>query len=785
MPTNLLEQAGEFINQPLERFADALPITDAFPYRRVPSLTYLIEYLEAKKEKAKGPTKLVQEAIIADMKEVQKSLQNGEMQTVKEGLASLLEVLYPEFLEGNAMGFASIPFAREFIYETPGMRSFQQDERYKIQLQKTPVARWASSAIVQAGGIILSHFYGQQFDFSLSDIFAIQDVETSLVQYKRLQPSTDYFRAKAIKPLPPIDQSIIQRLLENFEDTELWLKYLPPTHFQFEGIVFGRLSDVTVSEVNSRLKERLLNTNLSGESPRALLKFIENELRNYLRMPALRFGVYQLPGSFADAIQLRGSLLGNEKDVSNAVAFSEIYQKVIKTHHPFIIEDVVQRYEQGKIEQKLADRGIRSLIIAPLLDERNRILGVIELASPIANQLNAFALLRMKGLFPLFNSGFSRFRRQWEEQINFLIQDKYTSIHHSVRWKFEAKAAEYLQSNGMKALKPILFRNLIPLYGQADVVGSTTTRNRATQEDLQATFAALIETLRTCCEKLDLHLIDNYRAQTEELMEHLQEGFSAADESSMVLFLTEEVYPFLEEIAQQYTGEVGKDIQAYFSILDADYRMVYDQRKKYDLSLQQINLELGKYMEREEKAMQKVLPHYFSVFKTDGVEYNIYMGQSILRKGTFSDYHRKNFELWQLQCMIGITRMVAQMQTRLPMPLKTAQLIFAYGSAINIQFRMDEKQFDVEGAYNVGYEILKKRIDKAIIQGTGERLTQPGYIAIVYLQARDRQKYQNFMDYLSRKGYLEPDIEHHVLAPLQGVEGLRALRAKVTLQDDA
>jgi hypothetical protein len=37
---------------------------------------------------------------------------------------------------------------------------------------------------------------------------------------------------------------------------------------------------------------------------------------------------------------------------------------------------------------------------------------------------------------------------------------------------------------------------------------------------------------------------------------------------------------------------------------------------------------------------------------------------------------------------------------------------------------MDEKRFDVDGTYNARYEVVKKRIDKANIKGTKERITQ-------------------------------------------------------------
>jgi len=92
---------------------------------------------------------------------------------------------------------------------------------------------------------------------------------------------------------------------------------------------------------------------------------------------------------------------------------------------------------------------------------------------------------------------------------------------------------------------------------------------------------------------------------------------------------------------------------------------------------------------------------------------------------------------------------------------------------------MDEKKFDVDGAYNVRYEILKKRIDKATILNTGERLTVAGKVAIVYLHEEDKQEYMEYLNYLIHKGYITDQIEDLMLENMQGSEGLKALRISV------
>jgi hypothetical protein len=96
---------------------------------------------------------------------------------------------------------------------------------------------------------------------------------------------------------------------------------------------------------------------------------------------------------------------------------------------------------------------------------------------------------------------------------------------------------------------------------------------------------------------------------------------------------------------------------------------------------------------------------------------------------------------------------------------------------------MDEKQFDVDGAYNIRYEIIKKRIDKAHIKGTKNRLTVPGKIAIVYSQEKDAEEYIKYINYLQSRNQLGK-IEFLELEDLQGASGLKALRVDVIYQQD-
>src|SRR5438270_13004786 len=132
--------------------------------------------------------------------------------------------------------------------------------------------------------------------------------------------------------------------------------------------------------------------------------------------------------------------------------------------------------------------------------------------------------------------------------------------------------------------------------------------------------------------------------------------------------------------------------------------------------------------------------------------------------------------------LCGVAARADRLTAELPVPLHTTHLVLVQHAPLSIRFRFDEKRFDVDGAYDIRYEIVKKRIDKALIKGSSDRVTQPGKIAIVYAQLGEAQEHRGYIEYLQHPAYLTGAVEDVELEELQGVHGLRALRVTVGLQ---
>ena len=202
-------------------------------------------------------------------------------------------------------------------------------------------------------------------------------------------------------------------------------------------------------------------------------------------------------------------------------------------------------------------------------------------------------------------------------------------------------------------------------------------------------------------------------------------------------------------------------------------------------SLMRINDEVGEILDREQIKAQLVFPHYFEKYRTDGVEYNAYIGQSLVKDLVYDEIYLKNIRLWQLLTMVNVARKIRHIQPELKTKLDITQLILVQSSPLSIAFRQDEKKFDVAGAYNIRYEITKKRIDKSVVKGSRERVTQVGKIAIIYSLADEIDEYKGYIDYLIAQGYVKNNIEYLELEDLQGASGLRALRIEVDLSMSA
>jgi hypothetical protein len=771
---------------PLAEFVQNLPMKNNFPYEVKVSFDPLIERVESFSKKS-AMSDVVYQEVIQKFKQLEKlAASNSQHAEYSADLEHLLAYYFPLFSQKDILGFVGSPFGQSFVYQTPALKQLFLNGEYEIRLNGCDNMTPSFFPILHAARLILNHCYHRKIDLEVSETFTLRHRETGLEKHFRSSVYLDSINIVEKKPLKPLTDEALQNLLNNYDDRERWLAQFPPENFAFEGMSFVLFENVTEMEILSRVRERIGNSEDVADLHEQV-QFVEQQLQSFLSNERIVSGITPIimrewNEKVAKLSILSRSDSGLSIDQHPTLIQGSLYEKVSQTKETIICRDLNEE-PVTEVEQLLLANGISSLILIPVIDNQGEIVALIELGAPAETPLSAFTLFRLSEVISLLKIGLNRFRREVENSVSVFMQKEFTSIHPSVDWKFRQVAKMALFHKQEHIDMDISFPNVYPLFGQLDIVGSSRARNQAIQADLDKNLSLLADTLEQCRQQIDFPLLGMTAYKVERWKKKIADNFFSSDETQVSSFLLQQVHPLLRQIAEEHASKVATAIQRYFDHIDSEVGIVYEKRKAFEQTVSQINQSIAQFIDAEEASLQQVLPHYFELYKTDGIEYNLYIGQSLLAERKFSEYYVHNFRLWQLISMAKIVRQLEHTKAQLPLPLSTAQLIFVYSNTLNIQFRKDEKKFDVEGVYNVRYEIIKKRIDKAYVVGKNERLTLAGHIAIAYLDDKDKTEYQQYLNYLVQEGYIEPKIEELTLEKVQGVEGIRALRVKVKMQE--
>ena len=447
-----------------------------------------------------------------------------------------------------------------------------------------------------------------------------------------------------------------------------------------------------------------------------------------------------------------------------------------------INEEAVMRYPFLTF---MAEYGWRSGIICPLFSDKKEVMGVLIIVTEEKGKFQPEHVLRIEPAIPLFKIAMEKAQENLDHQVDRVIKDQFTAVQDAVEWRFTEAALNYLtgmdKGDGEVKIEPIVFEGVYPLYGAIDIRNSSVERNHSIQLDLLEQLNQANDIVLAAKKDHPFPLLDETNFKIRKYIHSVSNILFADDELSILQFLKVEVVQLFKHL-QTIMPSLNKPINKYFEAVDSPVEMVYHHRKKYEESITQINNEVARFIDHEQKMAQQIFPHYFERFVTDGVDFNIYIGQSITPEKKFDFFYLRNLKIWQLSTLAKAARLTHSLEKQLAMPLQTSQLILAHSHPISISFRTAERKFDVDGAYNIRYEIIKKRIDKVHLKDSNERLTKPGYIAIVYSQQQEAFEYLEYIEYLQNQGLLRGEVERLELEELQGVSGLKALRVGVNLE---
>ena len=698
----------------------------------------------------------------------------------------LLADLFPTALSGNEIKAAAIPFHNilfnysnrfEAILENAGanfdmnIREFDDQQIY-----------------VMSCCLILLKYYNYKIDVVKSLFYDIPDQNGVICHYRVLY-NVDFVEVIPTEKALQLSMEEIEELMDNFDNFDLWCEKFPPKSWILKGFGIMNLYDATIESAISNLKTNLLG---KKENQDYISKNIQTIFRSIFKVADLETGYTAVNAEenrfvkapFDDSLK---SFILQETETRHPsdLICDNLFDCVIKKHHYFSVSNLdkfLKENPNNNLLKHFASLGIKSFLLVPLMSN-TKLLGVMELVSYQKHQLNSMNAHKMDVVMPYLQETMERFYNDIELEIEAVIQKEYTAIHPSVYWKFKEEVASHITDKNKRDLpyKEIVFEDVWPLYGQIDVKDSSKYRNQAILDDLETQIDLLIALFEKISLTNSTGIIAANVFELQNFKNNLKNTLQADSEVLIHTFILNECHPLLEQLRNSAT-EIAQWVSNYYDKLNPQTKLVYNCRKDYDYTLSLINKKLAAIMDAEQEKVQALFPHYYERFKTDGVEHNLYIGASINPKIPYKSIYLQQLRLWQLYVMCEMEHEYFYLRKELPYSLDVTSLILVFNAPISIRFRMDEKHFDVDGTYNARYEVVKKRIDKANIKGTTERITKCGHLVIVYSQKEEAFEYKNYIHFLQNQGFLNQDIEEFDVEDLQGVTGLKAIRVAVNYQ---
>jgi hypothetical protein len=699
----------------------------------------------------------------------------------------LMAAVFPAAVLDREYGAAIAPFQLRGFYSTPPFRQLflTEDDSFRGRMNIEP-STLNAMRLLRAYALVLARVYSIELDLDYSFIFTVADPETGLDRHFKAQFDLRFVEVVPVGPTPPLTEEDRRRIRGNLLDRDFLLAILPPEKFVFRGFTILKAVEVTDQEVLSSLKRDLIDKESIVSNTRFLA--LQQKLRTLFRRPELRFGLAALNGDQVlilnyGAKSEHACIFADSRHHTIEEFKGSVYERAVLRGSPLVIDDLTVMENRTAVDDEIIQSGARNLVVAPLLYQ-DRVIGTFELESPHPGDLNATHLPKLHEVLPLFSMAVQRSMEELNNRIQALIKEKCTAIHPVVEWRFRKavlKSIERHTDDAGAELEPIVFERVYPLYALSDIRGSSVERSLAIQADVLTQLRLARDVVQAAHAAKRLPALDELLYRVNKHAAKIEKSLNSGDEVGVVTFLRGDVERLFDHL-QGFGAAVRERIEVYRGALDPRFGTVYARRKLFEESVTRIADTISAYLDLEEQTAQGMFPHYFEKQKTDGVDYQMYVGGSLVEDGRFDPLYLKSLRLWQLMVTCGIALRTHQLRDQLPVRLEATHLVLVQHAPLSIRFRFDEKRFDVDGAYDIRYEIVKKRIDKALIKGASERVTQPGKIAIVYAQRAEAHEYRGYIEYLQNLGYLTGEVEDFELDELQGVHGLHALRVTVDLR---
>lgn len=708
------------------------------------------------------------------------------LESHRDLVAKLMSVVFPAACWDTQVVGALVPFSMQPAYISPQFQRLFVDEKggYLGRLH----VKWEDflrARLIRFYMLILRKYYGIEEDFEYPLIHVVTDPDSGRERFFRFRADLQFVDVFPLERPRQLTDDERTTVMEHITEPQVLAGILHPEHFELRGFTAVHATDVTQSELLSALQWDLVGGVATFGSERFLK--LQHWLETIFQRSDLCIGLAAIQKD--EFLMLNTGCGGmcncifcDSMHVPLSRFQGSLFQQAVDSSHIVRVSDLSKVPNRTALDEEFLRDGIRSALIAPLFCQGD-LVGVLSVGSPRPSDLGATQEMIVGQILPFFASALKRALNELNSQVEGIIKEKCTAVHPSVEWRFRKAALSHLDRTARgdaSEMEPIVFRDVYPLYAASDIRGSSEARNRAIQADWLEHLDLASDVVRRAETGQSLPILSELAHRIGSYRELAEVGLTRGDETTLLNFLKRE-FEGLFPLLRGFGPRVAEAMQRYSDAVDPATGAVYRQRRDFEQSMAAFNRKVSMYLDREEAEAQAMFPHYFTKHQTDGVDYLIYVGASMVENVEFSELLVRNLRLWQLMVACGIAWHCQSVKESLKVPLEATHLILVSNSPISIRFRFDEKRFDVDGAYDIAHEIIRSRIDKAIVKGANERLTQPDQVAIVYSRPDEAEEIHRHITFLQSQGFLNRDIEWLDLDDLPGVQGLKALRVGVNL----
>ncbi len=558
--------------------------------------------------------------------------------------------------------------------------------------------------------------------------------------------------------------------LEGLEQRLCWENY------RLEGLLLLEGVDVTVRETIRQISRLLISTHSILRPDR--FRQINQHLKS----------LFQCDNSFILSTERDPARLFVETESGNLSVTSYAIDSLQGSHfiqaaeanRVWNVTDLSTDWT-GECEKQLVEAGVHSLLLIPLVvqvsgnDSRfaprspcqsQQMVGLVGLTKTHPHHFHAIDIRRGEELIAPFTVAL---RQIVQQRLT-----RFSNIHPSVEWRFVQELER--RSWGLPP-EAIVFSELYPLYGISDIRGSSDERNRAIEADLIEQFHLGLGVVEAVCATEGQSFVEQLKLDLLDRIDGIQKGVTVDGEVTAIEYLKDHLEGYFDYFSH-CSSLAAQAVEIYRAACDNEHECVYVARSRYDETVNQINARLRDTWELWQVRMQKIIPHYCDVECSDGIDHMIYAGAAI--NSSFSRFHLHSLRYEQLRAICDCARVALRIQEDYQTTLEVTHLVLVQDCTVDIfHDEKTERLFDVRGTRDTRYEIVKKRIDKGIEAQTGDRITQPGMLTVVYATSKEWEEYEQYLRYLAREGWVGGTIEFGNVEPQPGVSGLKFARVRV------